>query len=57
MSMPHGCLHRVMLRHHSDEWIAIRPHGIFNQQRHLYSRDNFKLNRSTAHAEWRQLAA
>jgi len=46
-----------MLRHHSDEWIAIRPHGIFNQQRHLYSRDNFKLNRSTAHAEWRQLAA
>ena len=31
----------------------------FNQQRHhhLYSRKNFKLNRSAALAEWRQLAA
>ncbi|WP_299753370.1 hypothetical protein [uncultured Boseongicola sp.] len=27
----------------------------FNQERHLYSRDNFKLNRSAALAEWRQL--
>ena len=32
-------------------------HNHFNQQRHLYSRENFKLNRSTALAEWRQLAA
>ena len=32
-------------------------HNRFNQQRHLYSRENFKLNRSTALAEWRQLAA
>ena len=32
-------------------------HNHFNQQRHLYSRGNFKLNRSTALAEWRQLAA
>ncbi len=32
-------------------------HNHFNQERHLYSRDNFKLNRSTALAEWRQLAA
>ena len=29
----------------------------FNQQRHLYSRDNFKLNRTAALAEWRQLCA
>ncbi len=25
----------------------------FNQERHLYSRDNFKLNRAAALAEWR----
>jgi hypothetical protein len=29
-------------------------HNHFNQERHLYSRNNFKLNR-TALAEWRQL--
>ena len=29
----------------------------FNQERHLYSRDNFKLNRTAALAEWRQLCA
>ncbi len=28
----------------------------FNQERHLYNRENFKLNRSAALAEWRQLA-
>jgi len=27
----------------------------FNQERHLYSRFNFKLNRAAALAEWRQL--
>jgi putative transposase len=27
----------------------------FNQERHLYSRENFKLNRAAALAEWRQL--
>ena len=27
----------------------------FNKERHLYSRANFKLNRATALAEWRQL--
>jgi len=32
-------------------------HNHFNQERHLYSRENFKLNRSTALAEWRLLAA
>ncbi len=32
-------------------------HNHFNQERHLYSRKNFKDNRSTAVAEWRQIAA
>jgi putative transposase len=31
---------------------SVRNH--FNQERHLYSRDNFKLNRAAALAEWRQ---
>ena len=31
-------------------------HNHFNQERHLYNRENFKLNRTTALAEWRQLA-
>jgi putative transposase len=31
-------------------------HNHFNQQRHLYSRKNFKINRSVALTEWRQLA-
>ena len=30
-------------------------HNHFNQERHLYSRCNFKLNRTAALAEWRQL--
>ena len=32
-------------------------HNHFNQERHFYNRENFKLNRSAALAEWRQLAA
>ncbi len=32
-------------------------HNHFNQQRLLYSRKNFKLNRSAALAEWRELSA
>jgi len=32
-------------------------HNHFNQERHLYSRDNFKLNRAAALAEWRDLGA
>jgi len=32
-------------------------HNLFNQERSLSSRDNFKLNRATALAEWRQLGA
>ena len=30
-------------------------HNHFNQERQLYSRENFKLNRAAALAEWRQL--
>jgi putative transposase len=30
-------------------------HNLFNRERHLYSRDNFKLNRAAALAEWRGL--
>ena len=32
-------------------------HNHFNQERHLYNREDFKFNRSIALAEWRQLAA
>ena len=32
-------------------------HNHFNQERHLYSRQNFKENRTAALAEWRQLFA
>ena len=32
-------------------------HNHFNQERHLYSRCNFKLNRTAALAEWHQLGA
>ncbi len=32
-------------------------YNLFNQERHLYSRQNFKLNRAAALAEWRGLFA
>ena len=32
-------------------------HNHFNQERHQYSQTNFKLNRTAALAEWRQLGA
>jgi len=32
-------------------------HNNFNQERHLYNREIFKLNRAAALAEWRQIAA
>lgn len=32
-------------------------HYHFNQERHLYSRASFKLNRTAALAEWRELGA
>jgi len=52
---------RAMLRFHRAKTLqkfvsthaSIQNH--FNQERHLYSRTNFKLNRAAALAEWRQL--
>ena len=32
-------------------------HNHFNQERQLYGRTNFKLNRTAALAEWRDLGA
>ena len=32
-------------------------HNHFNLERHLYSRENFKLNRTAALTEWRELGA
>ena len=32
-------------------------HNHFNQERHLYNRQNFKVNRTAALAEWRDLVA
>lgn len=32
-------------------------HNHFNLERHLYSRENFKLNRTAALSEWRQLCS
>jgi putative transposase len=32
-------------------------HNHFNQERHLYNRSNFKLNRAVVLAEWRGFCA
>jgi hypothetical protein len=42
------CLQKFAAVHYS-------VHNHFNQKRHFYSRDNFKLNRTAALTEWRQL--
>ena len=44
------CLQKLAAVHSS-------VHIHFNQERHLYSRGNFKTLRATALAEWRQLGA
>jgi putative transposase len=52
---------RAMLRFRSmrslQKFVAVHSsvHNHFNSERHLYSRDNFKLNRAAALAEWRDL--
>ena len=52
---------RAMLRFRRtrslQKFVAVHAsvHNHFNQERHLYSRSNFKLNRTAALAEWRQL--
>ena len=54
---------RAMAKFRSAKWfqkfasINASVHNPFNQERHLYNRENFKPNRSAALAEWRQLAA
>ena len=54
---------RAMLRFRRmrslQKFVAVHAsvHNHFNQERHLYSRDTFKLNRAAALSEWRQLCA
>ncbi len=54
---------RAMLRFRKmrslQKFVAVHAsvHNHFNQERHLYSRDNFKLNRTAALDEWRLLGA
>lgn len=54
---------RAMLRFRRmrslQKFVAVHSsiHNHFNQERHLYSRKNFKLNRIAALSEWRQLCS
>jgi putative transposase len=54
---------RAMLRFRSTGSLQIfvsvhaTVHNHFNQERHLYSRSNFKLKRAAALVEWRQLGS
>lgn len=54
---------RVMLRFRRmrslQKFVTVHSsvHNHFNQERHLYSRTNFKLNRTAALAKWRRLGA
>ena len=54
---------RAMLRfrrmRNLQKFVAVHAsvHNHFNQERHLYSRTNFKTNRTAALTEWRQLGA
>jgi putative transposase len=54
---------RAMLRFRRmlslQKFVAVHSsiHNHFNQERHLYSRENFKLNRSATLSEWRQLCS
>lgn len=54
---------RAMLRFHRtrslQKFVCVHAsvHNHFNQERHLYSRANFKLSRAAALTEWRDLGA
>ena len=54
---------RAMLRFRRmktlQEFVAVHAsvHNHFNQERHLYSRHNFKLNRAAVLSEWHQLCS
>ena len=46
---------RIMLTLQKFVAVHASVHNHFNQERHLYSRANFKLNGTASLAEWRQL--
>ena len=54
---------RAMLRFRRmrslQKFVAVHAsvHNHFNAERHLYNRSNFKLNRTSAQAEWRKLCS
>ena len=48
---------RQMRRQQKFAAVHSSAYNQFNQERHLYSRDNFKLNRTAALTEWRQLCS
>ncbi len=61
--LPFRCRERAMAKFRSakslQKFSSLHSslHNHFNQERHLYSRQTFKLNRTAALAQWRQLAA
>lgn len=61
--LPFGRRERAMLRFRQmrslQKFASILSsvHNHFNQERALYSRDNFKINRTAALTEWRQLCS
>jgi putative transposase len=62
-NLPFRRRERAMLRFRRmrtlQKFVAVHSsvHNHFNQERHLYSRENFKSNRDAALVEWRQLGA
>lgn len=50
-------MHRLHSMRSLQKFVSVHAsvHNHFNQERHLYSRNNFKLNRAAALAEWRGL--
>jgi putative transposase len=50
---------RFRLMRSLQKFVAVHAsfHNHFNQERHLYNRSNFKLNRAVALTEWRQLCS
>ena len=60
-AMPHEVLQHTYSTRFNDFALEFYSHASihnhFNRERHLYNRENFKLKRSAALAEWRQLAA
>ena len=49
------CLEVEAIQHHKAVAAHSPDHNHINQERHLYSRDNFKRNRTAALSEWRRL--